>query len=373
MRHKTQNVNYTIMLKNRKSKTDITQYDNSAFTNTDCSNTNYQIIDLFAGIGGIRLGFKQAAKEIGVNVECIYTSEIDKYACQTYTKNFPEDKHSPHVDITKVDAYEIPDFDILLAGFPCQAFSIAGNRGGFEDTRGTYFFDVAKIIKAKRPQAFLLENVKNLVNHRIGKTFATILNVLQNDLGYYTRFAVLNAKYFGVPQNRERVYIAGFLDEGEGFDFPSNADSTLTLGDIYEESEVGVKYYLSDTYLSSLRKHKAKHKAKGNGFGYQIKKPDEVASTLVVGGMGIERNLLVDNRLTDYTLITNAKGRVNREGVRKLTPKECERLQGFPDNWTEGVSDTQRYKQLGNSVAVPVIRKIAQKIISKLTGKSRNK
>ncbi len=355
-----------------KSKTDITQYDNYAFTNSDCTNTNYKIIDLFAGIGGIRLGFEQAAEEIGVNVECVFTSEIDKYACQVYSKNFPDDNHSPHVDITKVDAYEIPDFDILLAGFPCQAFSIAGNRGGFDDTRGTCFFDAARIIKEKRPKAFLFENVKNLVNHQSGKTLATILNVLKSDLGYNTRLAVLNAKNFGVPQNRERVFITGFLDGGEGFDFPSNTNSTLTLGDIFEESEVSVKYYLSDTYLSSLRKHKARHEAKGNGFGYCIKNPDELANTLVVGGMGKERNLVVDNRLTDFAPITNGKGRVNREGIRKLTPKECERLQGFPDNWTEGVSDTQRYKQLGNSVAVPVIKKIAQKIIAKLTGKSRN-
>jgi DNA (cytosine-5)-methyltransferase 1 len=170
-----------------------------------------KIIDLFAGVGGIRLGFEQAAHGLGVDAKCVYTSEIDKYACSTYTKNYPNDLHDPMSDITKVDEKALNDFNVLLAGFPCQAFSIAGRKGGFEDTRGTLFFDVARIIKEKTPDAFLLENVKGLVNHKGGKTLNTILNVLKNDLGYKsTRFKVLNAKHYGVPQNRERVYIVIF-------------------------------------------------------------------------------------------------------------------------------------------------------------------
>lgn len=325
------------------------------------------IIDLFAGIGGIRLGFKNAAKVHGVSVDCVFTSEIDKYACKTYSKNYPEDNHDPLIDITKVNEKEMPDFDIVLAGFPCQAFSIAGKRGGFEDTRGTLFFDVARLIREKKPKAFLLENVKGLVNHRGGKTLATILNVLENDLGYKsTQFKVLNAKNYGVPQNRERIYIVGFLEGGGGFKFPETIDDSKKLSDIIEEKPVSVKYYLSDVYLASMKKHKERHEAKGNGFGYEIKSNDGIANAIVCGGMGKERNLLIDNRLKDFTPVTHIKGSVNTEGVRKMTPIEWERLQGFPDNWTKGVADVHRYKQLGNSVAVPAIYAVALNIIKEL-------
>jgi DNA (cytosine-5)-methyltransferase 1 len=326
-----------------------------------------KIVDLFAGIGGIRLGFQNAAKIQGVSVNCVFTSEIDKYACKTYSKNYPEDDHNPLVDITQVNEREMPDFDVILAGFPCQAFSIAGKRGGFEDTRGTLFFDVARLIQEKKPKAFLLENVKGLVNHRGGKTLATIMNVLENDLGYKsTQYKVLNAKNYGVPQNRERIYIVGFLEGGGGFKFPDAVDTSKTISDIIEENPVSVKYYLSDKYYTSMKKHKERHKAKGNGFGYEIKSDDEVANAIVCGGMGKERNLLIDFRLENFTPVTHIKGSVNNEGVRKMTPIEWERLQGFPDNWTQGVADVHRYKQLGNSVAVPVVFEVSLKIIEEL-------
>lgn len=331
------------------------------------NNMQIRFIDLFAGIGGIRLGFENAAREIGIKTQCVYTSEIDKYACQTYQKNYSKDNHEPMSDITKVNEKEMPDFDLVLAGFPCQAFSIAGKRGGFEDTRGTLFFDVARLIKEKKPKAFLLENVKGLVNHRGGKTLSTILNVLENDLGYKsTQFKVLNARNYGVPQNRERIYIVGFREGGGGFNFPSATDDSKTIADIIEKVPVSSRYYLSTTYVSSMRAHKERHAAKGNGFGYEIRPHNGVANAIVCGGMGRERNLLIDNRQKDLVPTTKIKGQINNEGIRRMTPVEWERLQGFPDNWTDGVADVHRYKQLGNSVAVPVIHAIAQNILSEL-------
>jgi len=326
-----------------------------------------KFIDLFAGIGGIRLGFEQAAKELNQKSKCVFTSEYDKYACDTYRKNFPIDDHNPLNDITEKSESNIPEFDVLLAGFPCQAFSIAGKKGGFEDTRGTLFFDVARIIKKHRPKAFLLENVKGLVNHKSGKTLATILNVLNEDLGYnFVQFNVLNAKYYGVPQNRERIYIVGFESNGGSFSFPNNDSIKKYVQDIIEKQEVNVRFYLSTVYLKCLKEHRARHEAKGNGFGYEIIEPDSIANAIVVGGMGKERNLLIDKRLTNFVPETNIKGKVNREGIRRMTPIEWERLQGFPDDWTKGVSNAQRYKQLGNSVAVPVIKQVCLNIIKEL-------
>jgi len=324
-------------------------------------------IDLFAGIGGIRLGFQNAALEFGLDTKCIYTSEIDLNACKTYKKNFHLDDHEPYSDITTLDEKKLLTFDILLAGFPCQAFSIAGKRGGFEDTRGTLFFDVARIIKEKKPHAFLLENVKGLHNHRDGKTLATILNVLKNDLGYIsTQFKILNARNFGVPQNRERIYIVGFKDGGGGFNFPTITDPTKTISNILEENPVSPKYYLSQQYVLSMKAHKERHREKGNGFGYEIKSDNDVANTIVCGGMGKERNLLIDFRQKNLIPVTKIKGEINTEGIRRMTPVEWERLQGFPDNWTDGVADVHRYKQLGNSVAVPVIKSISTQIIKEL-------
>jgi DNA (cytosine-5)-methyltransferase 1 len=328
-------------------------------------NPKFKFIDLFAGIGGFRIAMQN------LGGKCVYTSEWDKYSKQTYKANFGE---VPFGDITKerVKNYIPNNFDILCAGFPCQAFSIAGKRGGFEDTRGTLFFDVAEIIKKKQPKAIFLENVKGLRNHDKGKTLSTILNVLREDLGYYVpEPEIINAKEFGTPQNRERIFIVGFhKDIGvTNFEYPKSTNNQTVLEDILEKNEVSVKYYLSTTYIDTLRNHKARHKNKGNGFGYEIIPNDGTANAVVCGGMGRERNLVYDDRLTNFTPITNISGKVNREGIRKMTPREWARLQGFPDNFKIVVSDAQAYKQFGNSVAVPAIQATAEKIVEKLNCK----
>ncbi|MEO0581898.1 MAG: DNA cytosine methyltransferase [Bacteroidota bacterium] len=323
----------------------------------------FKFIDLFAGIGGFRIAMQN------LGGKCVFTSEWDKYAKQTYKANFGE---LPFGDITeeKTKSY-IPDgFDVLCAGFPCQAFSIAGRRGGFEDTRGTLFFDVAEIIKRKQPKAFFLENVKGLRNHDRGKTLATILNVLREDLDYYVPDPeIMNAKDFGVPQNRERIFIVGFRkDLGiSAFEYPSPLEYKVAVEEILEAHEVSVKYYLSTVYLETLRQHKARHASKGNGFGYEVIPHDGTANAVVCGGMGRERNLVFDDRLTNFKPVTKIKGEVNREGIRKMTPREWARLQGFPDSFKIVVSDVQAYKQFGNSVAVPAIEAMAREMIKKLT------
>lgn len=338
---------------------------------------DFKIVDLFAGVGGIRLGFEQAAHELGFNTQCVFTSEIDDWACQTYRKNFPQDEHDPKSDITKVDEKSLPDFDVLLAGFPCQAFSIAGKRGGFDDTRGTLFFDVARIIKEKRPKAFLLENVKGLVNHRSGKTLEVIINTLKEDLGYTVFYKLLNAKDYGLAQMRERIYIVGFREGcgGGGFQYPAPFPVTerKVIRDIMEEDPVDARYYLSTVYIKSMIAHKERHQAMGHGFGYEIRSLDDIAGTIVCGGMGKERNLIRDPRQTDLTPTTNIKGEYNREGLRRMTPKEWERLQGFPDDWTAGLSNVHRYKQMGNSVAVPVIRAVSKNLIGELVNPTQPK
>jgi len=317
----------------------------------------YKSIDLFAGIGGIRLGFEQTGR-----IKNIFSAEIDKYACQTYYANFAEEAQC---DITEIDEKGLEDFDLLLAGFPCQAFSIAGKKAGFEDTRGTLFFDVARIIKEKQPKAFLLENVKGLIQHDKGKTFNTIMQVLQQDLGYKVHAKLLNAKDFNVPQKRERIYIVGFKDENN-FTFPKPLKLKKCVQDIIETEKVSGKYYLSTVYLQTLIEHKKRHASKGNGFGYEVLPKNGISNTLLVGGMGRERNLIYDERLTDFTPVTNIKGEINREYIRRLTPREWGRLQGFPDSYNIPVSDAQAYKQFGNSVCVPVIHAIAKKIIEAL-------
>ncbi|MDA1615825.1 DNA cytosine methyltransferase [Bacillus mobilis] len=324
------------------------------------ANPSFTFIDLFAGIGGMRLAFQN------LGGKCIFSSEWDSYAQKTYELNYGE---VPFGDITKIDENIIPDHDILVAGFPCQAFSIAGRRGGFEDTRGTLFFDVARIIRAKRPRAFFLENVKGLTNHDRGQTLEVILNTLRNDLGYYVpEPKVMNAVDFGVPQNRERIFIVGFRqDTGiTEFNYPQPTGTNIRFIDVREEEEVSVKYYLSTQYLQTLRNHKSRHEAKGNGFGYTVIPNDGIANALVTGGMGRERNLIVDNRLTNFTPVTRIKGEVNREGIRKMTPREWARLQGFPDIFKIEVSDVQAYKQFGNSVAVPAVQATAQEVVNSL-------
>jgi DNA (cytosine-5)-methyltransferase 1 len=325
-------------------------------------NPKFTFIDLFAGIGGFRL----ALQELGG--KCVFTSEWDEQAKLTYRANFGE---VPFGDITKERTKKfIPEgFDVLCAGFPCQAFSIAGKRGGFEDTRGTLFFDVAEIIKRKKPKAIFLENVKGLKNHDKGRTLTTILNVLRNDLGYFVpEPQIINAKHFGVPQNRERIYIVGFRQDLNitDFNYPEPLNYIPTFNDIKEAKTVSTKYYLSETYLNTLYAHKERHEKKGNGFGFEIIGDDQIANAVVCGGMGRERNLVYDDRITDFTPVTHIKGEVNRKGIRKMTPREWARLQGFPDNFIIPVADASAYKQFGNSVAVPAIKATAKQLILKI-------
>jgi len=322
----------------------------------------FTFIDLFAGIGGFRMAMQN------LKGKCLFTSEWDQQAKKTYSANYGE---VPFGDITKETTKAfIPDhFDLLCAGFPCQAFSIAGRRGGFDDTRGTLFFDVAEIVRKNKPKAIFLENVKGLRNHDKGKTLQTILNVLRNDLGYFVpEPEVVNAKNFGVPQNRERIFIVGFRkDLGiKEFSYPTPTNENTVFKHVKEEKEVSVKYYLSTQYLNTLIKHKARHKSKGNGFGYEIISDESIANAIVVGGMGRERNLVYDHRLTNFVPVTNIKGEVNRKGIRKMTPREWARLQGYPDEFVIPVSDAAAYKQFGNSVAVPAIQAMGKKIIEKL-------
>jgi DNA (cytosine-5)-methyltransferase 1 len=328
----------------------------------------FTFIDLFAGIGG----FRMAMQNLGGR--CVFTSEWDKEAQRTYAANFGE---QPHGDITLESTKQcIPDaFDILCAGFPCQAFSIAGRRGGFEDTRGTLFFDVAEIIRRHRPKAVFLENVKGLVNHDKGRTLQTILRVLREDLGYFVpEPRILNAKHYGVPQNRERIFIVGFRsDLGiSAFDYPEPTDSTKVFADVKEKTTVSAKYYLSTQYLSTLRAHRERHAMKGNGFGFEIIPDSGTANAIVVGGMGRERNLVTDDRLKDFTPVTKIQGEVNREGIRKMTPREWARLQGFPDDFVIPVADASAYKQFGNSVAVPVIGAVGERLLNSLPASSQN-
>jgi DNA (cytosine-5)-methyltransferase 1 len=322
-------------------------------------NYKFKFIDLFAGVGGFRLAMQN------LGGKCVFTSEWDKDAQKTYRANFGE---VPFGDITKEETKKfIPDgFDVLCAGFPCQAFSIAGKRGGFEDTRGTLFFDVAEIIKRKKPKAIFLENVKGLRNHNGGKTLATILNVLRNDLDYFVpEPQIVNAKDFGVPQHRERIYIVGFRkDLGiTDFEYPKPLKKKVKFADVKEKKVPATKYFLSTQYVQTLINHKERHESKGNGFGYAIIPDDGIANAIVVGGMGRERNLVYDHRIIDFTPTTHIKGTVNREGIRKMTPREWARLQGFPDKYVIPVADASAYKQFGNSVAVPAIQATANEIL----------
>ena len=327
----------------------------------------FTFIDLFAGIGGFRI----AMQELGG--KCVYSSEFDAQAQRTYFANYGE---MPFGDITKeLTKSYIPDnFDILCGGFPCQAFSLAGKRLGFEDeTRGTLFFEIEEILRRKQPKAFFLENVKGLMIHKGGQTLKTILEHL-DDAGYdVVPPQVVNAMDFGVPQHRERVYIIGFrkdlhIDINK-FEYPKPTTpegKRVHFIDIREEKPVPAKYYLSTQYITTLIAHKARHEAKGHGFGYEIIKDDEVANAIVVGGMGRERNLVIDKRQTDLTPTTNIKGVVNTEGIRRMTPREWARLQGFPEVFKIVVADASAYKQFGNSVAIPAIKETAKQELKML-------
>lgn len=323
----------------------------------------FTFIDLFAGIGGFRI----AAEQLGG--KCVFSSEWDKQAQYTYEYNFRE---IPLGDITKeaVKGQIPPGFDVLCAGFPCQAFSIAGKRIGFDETRGTLFFEVADILKRHRPKAFLLENVKGLASHDKGRTLRVILRVLREDLGYVVpEPAFLNAKDFGLAQNRERIFIVGFRPDLElsPFSYPSPQGANEEgFASVKEDQVVSAKYYLSTQYLEALERHKARHQDKGNGFGYQIISDNQIANAIVCGGMGRERNLVIDNRLEDFTPVTRIKGEVNRMGIRRMTPREWARLQGFPEDFEIVVSDAAAYKQFGNSVAIPVVKAVLSQILKSI-------
>lgn len=295
---------------------------------------SFTFIDLFAGIGGIRIPFD----EIGGT--CVFTSEWDKFAQQTYKANFGE---QPHGDITKIDPKDIPSFDLLLAGFPCQPFSNAGLRKGFDDTRGTLFFNIAEIIKHHQPKAVFLENVKGLVGHDKGRTFATIKRVLE-ELGYNVFYKIHNAKDFGVPQNRQRIFIVALKDVTD-FEFTEPPRPVTRLGDILEQ-HVDPKYTISDRLWEGAQKRKAAHAAKGNGFGYSTFTADSPYA-----------NTISARYYKDGSEIWIAQEGKN---PRKLTPREAARLQGFPEGFIIPVSDGQAYKQFGNAVAVPAIRSVAQ-------------
>jgi DNA (cytosine-5)-methyltransferase 1 len=325
-------------------------------------NPDFTFIDLFAGIGGMRLGFEAAGGK------CVFTSEWDTYSNRTYQANFPDDEHAIAGDITKVPAGQITDHDVLLAGFPCQPFSLAGvskknalgRPHGFEcKTQGTLFFDVARIIACKRPRAFLLENVKNLLSHDRGNTFAVIRDVLENELGYSISTRVIDGRHF-VPQHRERILIAGFREPT--MPLPDTAaaprlrcvlhredrsEPDLDSGRYLTESgSVHEKYVLSDKLWNYLQAYAEKHRAKGNGFGCSVFGEADVARTLSARYFKDGSEILIER----------GKG-VN---PRRLTPRECARLMGYPDTFRIPVSDTRAYKQFGNSVVAPLISHVAR-------------
>jgi DNA (cytosine-5)-methyltransferase 1 len=330
-------------------------------------NASFQFIDLFAGIGGLRTAFEDKS----VGGRCVFTSEWDKYAQLTYQANHC-DNRPIEGDITKIDAADIPAHDVLLAGFPCQPFSIAGvskknalgrSHGFLDETQGTLFFDVARILKAHRPAAFLLENVRNLTSHDKGRTFKIIRRTLEEELGYNVHFRIINAKHF-LPQNRDRIVILGFRDD-TGFnwedlhlppagavtmsavlhpeDGTEQAEGDFTIG---SSATVNSKYTLTDNLWKYLRDYSAKHKAAGNGFGFGLVGPSDTSRTL-------SARYYKDG---SEILVIRGKGR----NPRRLTPRECARLMGYPDTFRIPVSDTQAYKQFGNSVAVPVFREVAR-------------
>lgn len=330
---------------------------------------DFTFIDLFAGIGGMRLGFEAAGGH------CVFTSEWDAYAQRTYTENFP-DGHAIAGDITKIDESNIPDHDVLLAGFPCQPFSLAGvskknalgRPHGFEcTTQGTLFFDVQRIIARKQPAAFLLENVKNLVSHDRGNTFRVIMDILERQLGYTVRPMVVDGRRF-VPQHRQRILIAGFRED-VGFDWqkvlaampgvaegpklrtilhPEDGSERDVDGARYilPDGKVQKKYTLTDRLWAYLQGYAEKHRLAGNGFGCSVVGPNDTSRTLSA------------RYYKDGSEILISRGR--RKNPRRLTPRECARLMGYPDSFRIPVSDTRAYKQFGNSVVVPLITHVAK-------------
>ena len=348
------------------------------FKRPDNSPELFKFIDLFAGIGGIRIPFQE------LGGKCVFTSEWDKFSQKSYASNFGE---MPAGDITLVGAASIPDHDLLLGGFPCQAFSQAGLKKGFTETRGTMFFEIQRILVEKKPKGFLLENVKQLKGHDKGKTLRTILDFLERNnpqeipddvpmseearkalgtkLNYQVFTKVLRARDFGIPQNRERIFIVGFDKDyyGDDIDFetifkwPTPTMTPTRVGDILEESKLlDEKYTISDKLWTGHKKRKEEHKEKGNGFGYSLFTQDSpYANTISARYYKDGSEILIDQSHLD-------------KNPRKLTPRECARLQGFPENFiVNAVSDAQAYKQFGNSVCVAVIRAIANQMINAIS------
>lgn len=335
----------------------------------------------FSGVGSP----EQALNNLGVKHEIEFACDIDKYAKQTYLKNF--DCKQFYTDITKLDMKDLSYVDLLVFGFPCQAFSMAGKRGGFDDTRGTLFYDALRYLKEHRPRYFIAENVKGLLSHDNGKTFQTIIDCLASttntqmsimpfdNLGYHIYYKVLNTKNFGIPQNRERIFIVGIRDnEDNNFRFPKEIPLKLKLKDILQKN-YDTKYFLSEKMIAGIFKS-----------NFRERKPiniNKVSTCLKIGGdvpcfevtshslyprssktKKGETGHLSKKDGTSYCLDTGNNQAIEKHNnLRKLTPIECERLQGFPDNHTEGVSDTQRYKQMGNTITVNVIQEIIKNLI----------
>ena len=323
---------------------------------------------LFSGIGGFEHGIQRAfdiysrmqttrqqqpntegctsiEKSCPISLSCVGFSEIDKYAIQIYKKHFPT--HKEYGNVTNIKWSDVPDFELLCGGFPCQSFSIAGNRGGFSDTRGTLFFEIAKAAQEKQPRLLLLENVKGLLSHDKGRTFGTILNTL-DELGYDLQWQVLNSKNFGVPQHRERVFIIGHLRTTSRPQIFPLRQSNSNL--IPRDKEA--KKQLANTIIGKY--------GTGNARGTHITTTDLTGVTYALDACYHKGDNRPDNKSNRPRILDSGK-------IRRLTPTECERLQGFPDGWTEGISDTQRYKCLGNAVTVNVIEAIMKKLIFNLT------
>lgn len=339
-------------------------------------NPAFTFIDLFAGIGGIRLPFQE------LGGKCIFSSEIDKHAQKTYFSNYGE---YPSGDITQISASDIPDHDVLLAGFPCQAFSQAGLKKGFYDTRGTMFFEIQRILVEKRPKMFLLENVKRLKTDKKGQTFQIIYDILTGNykgglsldsdipmteqarealsqkLNYWVDFKVLRATDFGVPQNRERIFIVGFnkdyfdkvRDFKDIFSFPKPTNEISCVGDVLEEIDINdTQFTLSDNLWKGHQKRKLQHINKGNGFGYSLFD----ASSPYTNTISARYYKDGSEALIDQSHLG--------KNPRMLTPRECARLQGFPENYlVDTVSKAQAYKQFGNSVCVKVVKAVAEQML----------
>ncbi len=300
-----------------------------------------KFIDLFCGIGGFRIAAQNAAKALGLEAKCVFSSDIDKYARESYKANFGE---YPTGDITKISEYDVPNHDLLLAGFPCQAFSIMGSKKGFEDTRGTLFFEIARVLKHKKPKAFVLENVKQLKGHDGGKTLDVIMNALK-ELGYNASFQALNALDFGLPQKRERIFIVGVKD-GENFEFPTGYKEKIELESILEK-EVAAKYYASEHITV---KRKKSHTPKHTPSIWHENKSGNISSHPYSCALRASASY-------NYLLVN---------GERRLTPREMVRLQGFPDSFKIVVSDFQIAKQAGNSLPVAVAQKVIEALFQQV-------